>query len=108
MNFGKLFGKKEKKSQPTTQNKAQAATMNIDQQLNDLELKIKNVETKANNLQEEAKAKLKAGDKAGAKRLLAKKKKYNEQIKQYEGAMAMMEEQKMMLESADSMKRYVR
>ena len=48
--------------------------------------------------------KLKQGDKAGAKRLLAKKKKLLEQLKQTEGAMAMMEEQKMMLESAGATK----
>ena len=53
---------------------------------------------------QEAKSKLKQGDKAGAKRILAKKKKYVDQIKQIEGAMAMMEEQKMMLESALSTK----
>ena len=55
-------------------------------------------------MQEEAKKKLKEGDKAGAKRLLAKKKKLVEQLKQTEGAMAMMEEQKMMLESAGATK----
>ena len=52
------------------------------------------------NLQEEAKKKLKEGDKAGAKRLLVKKKKLFEQMKQTEGAISMMEEQKIMLESA--------
>ena len=76
----------------------------LDQKIKEQELRISNIETKTNALQEEAKAKLKAGDKAGAKRILAKKKKYVDQIKQIEGAMAMMEEQKMMLESAISTK----
>jgi DNA-binding FrmR family transcriptional regulator len=76
----------------------------LDQKIKEQELRISNIETKTNALQEEAKAKLKQGDKAGAKRILAKKKKYVDQIKQIEGAMAMMEEQKMMLESAISTK----
>ena len=63
-----------------------------------------NLETKTNALQDEAKAKLRAGDKAGAKRVLAKKKKYVEQMKTIEGAIAMMEEQKMMLDSTLQMK----
>ena len=67
-------------------------------------MKIKNIEIKTNALQNEAKAKLKAGDKGGAKRILAKKKKYVEQIKQLEGAMAMMEEQKFMLENVSHTK----
>ena len=35
---------------------------------------------------------------------VAKKKKFDEQIKQYDGAIMMMEEQKMMLENAESLK----
>ena len=42
---------------------------------------------------------MKAKDRSGAARLVAKKKKYVEQIKQLEGAVAMMEEQKMMLDN---------
>ena len=76
----------------------------LQKKIDEQELKIKNIETKTNAMQNEAKAKLKAGDKAGAKRILAKKKKYVEQIKQLEGAMAMMEEQKFMLENASTTK----
>ena len=76
----------------------------LQKKIDEQELKIKNIETKTNAMQNEAKAKLKAGDKAGAKRILAKKKKYVEQIKQLEGAMAMMEEQKFMLENASHTK----
>ena len=39
-----------------------------------------------------------------AKQALAKKKKFDEQIKQYDGAIMMMEEQRMMLENAASLK----
>ena len=76
----------------------------LQKKIDEQELKIKNIEKKTGAMQNEAKAKLKAGDKAGAKRILAKKKKYVEQIKQLEGAMAMMEEQKFMLENVSHTK----
>ena len=101
MNFAKLFGKKDAKKQPQGGDKAQQTADMLQKKIDEQEMKIKNIETKTNAMQNEAKAKLKAGDKAGAKRILAKKKKYVEQIKQLEGAMAMMEEQKFMLENAE-------
>ena len=104
MNFAKLFGKKDAKKQPQGGDKAQQTADMLQKKIDEQELKIKNIETKTNAMQNEAKAKLKAGDKAGAKRILAKKKKYVEQIKQLEGAMAMMEEQKLMLENASHTK----
>ena len=100
-----LFGKKKPaENNNTTQEKAMAAISDLTVKINDLEEKIKHIEVKMNNLNEQAKAKLKAGDKNAARLALGKKKKYNEQIKQFEGAMMMMEEQKMMLENAESMK----
>ena len=69
-----------------------------------MELLLNNYETRSNALQEEAKKKIKAGDKNGAKRILVKKKKLVDQIKTYEGAIMMMEEQKGMLESAAATK----
>ena len=104
MNFAKLFGKKDAKKQPQGGDKAQLTADMLQKKIDEQEMKIKNIETKTNAMQNEAKAKLKAGDKAGAKRILAKKKKYVEQIKQLEGAMAMMEEQKFMLENASHTK----
>ena len=104
MNFAKLFGKKDAKKQPQGGDKAQQTADMLQKKIDEQELKIKNIETKTNAMQNEAKAKLKAGDKAGAKRILAKKKKYVEQIKQLEGAMAMMEEQQFMLENASHTK----
>ena len=101
MDFNKLFGKKDKGGSKGKQDKTGQTSLMLDQQIKDLELRISNLETKTNALTEEAKAKLKAGDKAGAKRILGKKKKIVDQIKQSEGAMAMMEEQKLMLDSAE-------
>ena len=69
MDFNKLFNTKGKKgggSQPG--GKVEQTVAMLDQKINEQELRIKNIETKTNALQEEAKAKLKAGDKAGAKR----------------------------------------
>ena len=98
-----LFGKK-KKNPAENKDKALQTIQNLDQQLKDLELKIHHYDKQAQKLTNEAKAKLKAGDKAGAKKLLTKKKRFVEQIKQLEGAQNMMEEQRMMLETQDSMK----
>ena len=102
MNFSKLFGKKDKK--PAKQDKNEQTQLMLDQKIKEQELRLENLETKTNALQNEAKAKLKAGDKAGAKRILVKKKKLVDQMKQIEGAMAMMEEQKMMLDNTLQMK----
>ena len=104
MNFGKLFGKKDASKKPPKQDKNEQTQLMLDQKKKDQELRLSNIETRTNAMQEEAKAKLKAGDKAGAKRILAKKKKLVEQMKQIEGAMAMMEEQKMMLDNTIQMK----
>jgi len=81
-----------------------ACIEDLGRKIGDLEEKINFIETKKTGLNEVAKAKLKSGDKNGARQALAKKKKYDEQIKQFDGAIMMMEEQKMMLESAESMK----
>ena len=102
--ISKLFGKK-KKNPAENKDKALQTIQNLDQQLKDLELKIHHYDKQAQKLTNEAKAKLKAGDKAGAKKLLTKKKRFVEQIKQLEGAQNMMEEQRMMLENQDSMKK---
>ena len=57
-----------------------------------------------NKFQAEAKAKLKAKDKVGAQKALIKKKRAVKQIKDWEGALALLEQQKMMLENASIMK----
>ena len=104
MNFGQLFGKKGASKKAPKKDNTEQAQLNLEQRIKEQELRIENLETKVKALQNEAKEKLKAGDKNGAKRALAKKKKYVDQIKQVEGAMAMMEEQKMMLENTAGMK----
>ena len=101
MDYAKLFGKKGGKKQSQGGNKAQQTADMLDQKIKEQDLKIQNIEKKIDALQAEAKAKMKAGDKGGAKKILVKKKRYVDQIKQLEGAMAMMEEQKFMLENAE-------
>ena len=71
--FKNLFGGKKEKKQP--QSNVEDTIQMLDKKINDMELLINNLEVKQKNLQEEAKKKIKAGDKAGAKRLLVKKKK---------------------------------
>jgi charged multivesicular body protein 4 len=100
-----LFGsKKPANAKPDNKQKALETMKNLGTKINDLEEKIQFLETKKNAQNEVAKQKLKAGDKNGAKQALAKKKKFDEQIKQYDGAIMMMEEQKMMLENAESLR----
>jgi DNA repair exonuclease SbcCD ATPase subunit len=105
--FNKLFGggKKEKPKEPKA--KIDETLQTLNKKISDLELLTQNLDVRQKNLQEEAKQKLKAGDKAGAKRLLTKKKKLLDQLKQTEGAIAMMEEQKMTLESAGATKEII-
>ena len=107
MNFGKLFGKGGNKKGGggggnAGQGKAQQTIQNLDSQIKVLEEKINHIEKKSKGFEEEAKAKLKAGDKVGAKRALVKKKKQLEQMKQLEGGLQMLEDQKMMLEGVDT------
>ena len=101
MNFGQLFGKKDAGKKAPKQDKNEQTQLMLDQKIKEQELRLNNIETRTNALQEEAKAKLKAGDKSGAKRILAKKKKLVDQMKQIEGAIAMMEEQKFMLSNVN-------
>ena len=100
--IGKLFGKKKK--EPTNTDKSLQTLQNLNGQIDVLKKKIYHCDKQIQGLTLEAKEKLKSGDKAGAKKALAKKKRLNDQIKQLEGAQNMMEEQKAMLESSSTMK----
>ena len=101
-----LFGKKKQDSKTQNALDPIKTIVELTTKIDQLEEKIRFIETKQKHLNEQAKTKLKAGDKNGARQALAKKKKYFEQIKQFEGTMMFLEEQKMMLESAVSMKEY--
>ena len=101
--FKNLFGGGKKDKNKSKVN-VEEAIQNLDKKIKDMELLLNNYEVRQNALQEEAKDKLRAGDKAGAKRILAKKKRIVDQIKTTEGALMMMEEQKGMLENAETVK----
>ena len=103
MNIAGLFGKKKKEEPKSTQSKAVKSIGELEKGISDLEAQIEFNEKRAAAIQKEAKDKLKKGDKNGAKKLLVKRKRHLEQIKNFEGALSMMEQQKMMLENADSM-----
>lgn len=66
----------------------------VEQKIQEQELILKKLETKANELQEEAKEKLTQGDKARAKRALNLGRIYDEQIKKIKEDLANIEEQK--------------
>ena len=100
-----LFGKKPAaKAGPDPKEAAMEALGKLSQKIEEIEEKIVFLENKKNAETEKAKQKLKAGDKNGAKQALSKKKKYDEQIKQFDGSIMMMTEQQMMLESMESLK----
>lgn len=104
--FG-LFGnsKKVDKTKEKEQNKEKAIDTinNLNKQIGELEEKIQHLEAKKNGQTQLAKEKLQKGDKSGAKQALAKKKWFDDQIKTLDGAMMMMEEQKMMLDGTMTM-----
>ena len=96
--------KEKKKKEDEKCNKNIKLQQNLDDKIVEQEKRLNNLEIKSNSLENEAKEKLKFGDREGAKRILIKQEKIIEQMKQIEGAMAMMEEQKMMLDNALQMK----
>jgi len=103
--FG-LFGKKkEDKAKTKEQNKDKVLESigNLNQKIRDLEEKIEHLEVKKNGEMSLIKEKLQKGDKVGAKKVLQKKKWTEDQIKTLDGAMMMLEEQKMMLDGTMSM-----
>jgi len=103
--FGLFGGNKKKTEQPKKDNKENVLnTINkLDSEIANMEEKIQHLEAKKNGQTELAKEKLKKGDKNGAKQCLQKKKWFDEQIKTIDGAMMMLEEQKMMLDSTMTM-----
>ncbi len=103
--FGLFGGNKKKADQPKKDNKENVInTINkLNSEIANMEEKIQHLEAKKNGQNELAKEKLKKGDKNGAKQCLQKKKWFDEQIKTIDGAMMMLEEQKMMLDSTMTM-----
>lgn len=103
--FGLFGGNKKKADQPKKDNKENVInTINkLNTEIANMEEKIQHLEAKKNGQTELAKEKLKKGDKNGAKQCLQKKKWFDEQIKTIDGAMMMLEEQKMMLDSTMTM-----
>ena len=67
-------------------------------------MKINDMELKMDEITNLAKEKLKNGDNSGAENLVKERFKIIEKIKRMEGAMAMMEEQKLMLENTSQMR----
>jgi hypothetical protein len=104
--FG-LFGKKkdDNKTKKKEQNKeAVIETISkLNKEINDIEEKIQHLEAKKNGQLAIAKEKLAKGEKTQAKQALQKKKWFDDQIKSLDGAMMMLEEQKMMLDGTMSM-----
>lgn len=102
--FG-LFGKKKQEPASKEQKKDNVLeTINkLNVEISNMEEKIQHLEAKKNGQNEMAKEKLKKGDKNGAKQCLQKKKWFDDQIKTIDGAMMMLEEQKMMLDSTLTM-----
>ena len=98
----KLFNKEKKKKQTNKNNNK--LQQDLDDKISEKENILQELDTRVVALENEAKEKLKIGDKKAAKRILKKQKFIIEQIKQNEGEILMMEEQKLMLDSTLQMK----
>ena len=107
MSIAALFGKKKGGGgapKPKQQTNQEEVRQKLDSQIDALNAKIDQQDKLSNKYQSEAKAKLKAKDKKGAQQALVKKKRCVKQIKEWEGALGLLEQQKMMLENAGMMK----
>ncbi len=97
--FAKLFGNKEKKQAPN-QPSQPAILEKLNSQVEDLETRLDYLDKQIKNKTNEAKEKLKAGDKHGAQKLLRDKKRLQDEITKSEGMLGYVEEQKYMIENA--------
>jgi hypothetical protein len=101
--FGKKGGGDKAKKKEENKDKVLETINKLNGEVDHLEEKIKHLEAKKNGQTALAKEKLQKGDKNGAKQCLQKKKWFDDQIKTLDGAMMMLEEQKMMLDGTMSM-----
>ena len=72
---------------------------NITKKIEEIEKNLIDLEKKKEENRKEAKEKLKSGDTEGAEKLVQKQIELTEKMKQFEGSLAMMEEQKLMLDN---------
>ena len=96
--------KEKREEKKSKEDKNETTIEFLEDRINEYEQKINSIDQKMDVLKNEAMEKLKNGDEAGAKRILMKNIKLNEQIKSLEGRLNMMEEQKMKLESSPASK----
>ena len=80
--FGKLFGAKKK---PEAEIDAGATSAKLQEQVENIEMRIKKIENDAKDLKGQALAKMKAGDKRGAGFLLRKSKMGEKELLKLEG-----------------------
>ena len=97
----------KRKSKDKNDNNDATTIINLDEKIKENELKINQLEALINSNLEEAKKKIRNGDKSGAKIFIAKKMKLEKHKKILEGAIDMLEEQKMNIENAQHMQKVV-
>ena len=97
----------KRKSKDKNDNNDATTIINLDEKIKENELKINQLEALINSNLEEAKKKIRNGDRSGAKIFIAKKMKLEKHKKILEGAIDMLEEQKMNLENAQYMQKVV-
>ena len=97
----------KRKSKDKNDNNDATTIINLDEKIKENELKINQLEALINYNLEEAKKKIRNGDISGAKIFIAKKMKLEKRKKILEGAIDMLEEQKMNLENAQHMQKVV-
>ena len=107
MSISALFSKKKNDGKSENANPKQnqeQVLQKLDDRINELNARIEQQDKISKKFHLEAKAKMKAKDKVGAQKALVKKKRAVKQIKVWEGALALFEQQKMTLENASTMK----
>ena len=97
----------KRKSKDKNDNNDATTIINLDEKIKENELKINQLEALINSNLEEAKKKIRNGDRSGAKIFIAKKMKLEKHKKILEGAIDMLEEQKMNIENAQHMQKVV-
>ena len=86
--FGKNYGKRKTKSIDDD------IELMFEQILKEIDFHLKNIESKMNSLWEEAKSKLKKGDKSGSKKILIERKLYTDVMNSIKETIQLLEEQK--------------
>ena len=89
------------KERKEKEEKFQKAKKDLQETISGMELKLEQLNAQAKSFHESAKKKLESGDREGARYLLSKKKKITEQIKNFNNALMMLDDQLITMENQE-------